>query len=476
MKNISAYLKEKYGQWGWMGQRAHDAVGINKVLPLDFIICCDFGADTAYYFEENDVFSIEKERKVRKDWSNEDLKASFEGSLGRKIFKRWNGSKNRINLLCYRSIGFLEKRAEGDPALKIYAVPEKLKNYFDNKVRLYETLPSLSLPRIPGKICEPGKNSFNDLKNELSLPFVIQFPYGSSGQFTFIIKDKKTYESLRGQYPRERVVMRKYVDGFSLNVNAVIVSSDSGAKTVCSFPSIQITGLAECGNFPSAFCGNDYSAARSLKKNTIEQVKSYVNSIGAWMGKSEYRGIFGMDFVVEGEKVYPVEINPRFQNSTSLFNAINALSGVNGENTLFMLHIAEFLQKEDKIVREYLNNFPFASLMSPIDGSQVILHNTMERGVMAQEGIPGAYRLEGNTLLLVQKGASLDVLSGAGDVLITCGVPRRNTIIEPNAPICKVQFLKNALDPSSRRKLSAEMKNIVPEIYNMFGLDNRAKL
>ncbi len=476
MKNISAYLKEKYGQWGWMGQRAHDAAGINKVLPLDFIICCDFGTDTAHYFEENNVFSIEKQGKVRKDWSNEDLKVSFEGSLGRKIFKRWDASKNRINLLCYRSIGFLEKRAEVDTALKIYAVPEKLKNYFDNKVRLYETLPSLSLPRIPGKICAPGKNSFKDLKNELSLPFVIQFPYGSSGQFTFIIKNEKTYASLREQYPLERVVMRKYVDGFSLNVNAVIVSSDSGAKTVCSFPSIQITGLEECSNFPSAFCGNDFSAARSLKKSIILQVKSHINSIGAWMGKAGYRGIFGMDFVVEGEKVYPVEINPRFQNSTALFNAVSALSGVNGENTLFMLHIAEFLQKEDRIIKEYLNNFPFASLMAPIDGAQVILHNTMERGIMAQEGISGAYRAVGCTLLLVQKGASLDVLSERGDVLITCGVPPRDTIIEPNASICKVQLLKNALDPSNRRKLSAEMKNIVPGIYNMFGLKNRTKL
>jgi len=473
MENIAAYLKEKYGQWGWMGQRAHDAVGINKVLPLDFIICCDFGTDTPHYFEENNVFSVEKNNKVRKDWSNEDLKASFEGPLGNEIFTRWKKRKEKINLLCYRSIEFLEKKGTKYAAPKIYAVPEKLKKHFDNKVRLYENLPNLRLSRIPGEIGATGKNSFENLKKKLSLPFVVQFPYGSSGHFTFIIHDENEYAELQKKYPDTNVVIRKYVDGFSLNVNAVVVSTDTGPKTVCSFPSIQITGLAECSNFPSAFCGNDYSAACSLNKDIIDQVERQVEKIGSWMAEAGYRGIFGMDFVAEGEKVYPVEINPRFQNSTSLFNAISAGRADCGENMLFMLHVAEFLQEEDKHIKEYLNNFPFSSLMAPLDGAQVILHNAMDHNTMAQSVVSGAYRLVKDTLLLIKKGASFDALSDSRDILITCGVPRINTVIEPNAPICKVQLLRSALDAGNKRQLSAEMKRIVPEIYNMFGLKNR---
>ncbi len=68
MKKTSEYLLEKYGKWGWMGQRAHDAVGINHILPLDFIISCQHGEEVTQYFREKDVFSAEKQIGVRKNW------------------------------------------------------------------------------------------------------------------------------------------------------------------------------------------------------------------------------------------------------------------------------------------------------------------------------------------------------------------------------------------------------------------------
>ena len=69
--DILKHLKNNYGPWGWMGQRVHDAAGINWLLPLDFIISCDYGTDLPYCFREEDVFSVEKISKVRKNWSNE---------------------------------------------------------------------------------------------------------------------------------------------------------------------------------------------------------------------------------------------------------------------------------------------------------------------------------------------------------------------------------------------------------------------
>jgi hypothetical protein len=228
MRKVAEYLREKYGPWGWIGQRAHDAAGINQVLPLDFIISCNYGTDIPYYFREEDVFAAEKTHRVRRDWSNEDLNASLEGSVGHEIFERWGKCKKKVNLICYRSLKRLERGDHLFKNPKIYAAPEKLKKHFDNKILLYKNLPKLGLPRIPGRVERPGKVTFKDLRKELSLPFVVQFPYGSSGHFTFIIKEEKEYNALRRKYPSSFAVMRRYIKTFSLNGNAVIVTTDKG--------------------------------------------------------------------------------------------------------------------------------------------------------------------------------------------------------------------------------------------------------
>ncbi|MEA3490138.1 MAG: ATP-grasp domain-containing protein [Candidatus Omnitrophota bacterium] len=475
MRKIVEYLRDRYGPWGWMGQRAHDAVGINHVLPLDFIISCDHGQEIPYYFREEDVFSVEKRQKVRRDWSNEDLKASLRGVLGREIYQRWNSYSKKVNLLCYRSVKRLER--SGKQLLReprIYAVPENLKRHFDNKILLHRSLAKLSLPKIPGKIEMPGRCTFNSLRKEISLPFVIQLPFGSSGLFTFIIREEKEYNRVRRFYPDSPAVIRKYIDGFSLNVNAVIVSREKGPEIFCSIPSVQITGLPECSNFSSAFCGNDYALSGDLGSEILDQVENHMRVIGTWMAGTGFRGIFGMDFVVDRRTVYPVEINPRFQNSTALYTVLNALSPRPG-GSLFLLHVAEFLQGRDKVMKKYVRTFPGRELMRPVEGSQVIIHNRMSRNIVTGRLLPGIYRLEGRNLVFVRAGASLKDCRGRDDILITCGVPGPGTPVEPNAPICKVQIRTNALNPVNKRTLTSRNRKIVLNVYEKLSLKEAKK-
>jgi len=466
MKNISGYLTEKYKPWGWMGQRAHDAEGINRVLPLDFIISCDYGTDTPLYFDKDDVFSIEKKRKIRKNWSNEHLNSSLKGALGREIFDRWNGYDRPVNLICYRSVRKLEADQEAlswNP--NIHAAPEYLKRHFDNKIRLCKKLAGSDIPAIPCVVGRLGDVDFGDIRGELSLPFVIQLPYGSSGSGTFLVREENEFELLSRKHKGRLVSIRRYIDGFSLNVNGIILSTEDGPATYCSFPSVQIVGIPECSDSPTAFCGNDYTSARSIDKGLVEQVEHGVKTIGSWMGKAGFRGIFGMDFVVGGGKVYPVEINPRFQNSTALFTAMEEERSSPG-HFLFLLHIAEFLQKDDIRMRKYVKDFPKEDLMIPAKGSQVILHNRDSDHVVTGHFRPGIYRLNGKDLCFVRESASLSDCRGQDDVLVTCAVPEPYTRVESGAPLCKMQMRGNAMDPAGRRSVTERAGSILSQIYN----------
>jgi hypothetical protein len=58
---------------------------------------------------------------------------------------------------------------------------------------------------------------------------------------------------------------------------------------------------------------------------------------------------------------------------------------------------------------------------------------------------------------------------------VTCGVPGSFKVIEPNAPICKIQLLKEALD-SENRRLSSETKRIVTRVYNKLRLKKESEV
>jgi predicted ATP-grasp superfamily ATP-dependent carboligase len=470
MTSIVEYLRDKYGPWGWMGQRAHDAEGINRVLPLDFIISCNYGREIPFFFREEDVFSIEKLSGVRKNWSNEDLASSLSGALGGDILKRWKSYGKPASLLCYRSVRQLENTANVSvykPAL--FAVPERLKRHFDSKILLHRNIDKLSMPRIYSVIDSPGRRTFNSLRKELGMPFVVQFPYGSSGSSTHIIRAEAEYNRIRRKDPLSAAVLRRYINGFSLNVNAVVVSGRGGVRVLCSYPSVQITGLAECGNSRSAYCGNDYASSACLEKKAISEVRRQAEIAGKWMSLAGYRGVFGMDFVVKDDSVYPVEINPRFQNSTSLHTTLGAKSGA-GRKAMFLLHIAEFLQMKDQKLRAFAEKFKEEDLMCPISGAQIILHNRMKKGVVTGSLAPGIYRMKEGRLVHVAESASIADCSSPDDILITSGVPRPYTEVEPDACLCKVQFLNGALRRSDLKRFTPETKKIISGVYKKLAI------
>lgn len=475
MKNISEYLKEKYGVWGWLGQRAHDAEGINHILPLEVIISCNYGREVPLFFNAEDVFSVEKKKKVRKNWSNEDLASSLKGSLGNEVFSRLEKHKKGVNLICYRSVRRLENTANGVKNFRIFAMPERLKKHFDSKVLLFKNLERLGLNTIKSRLENPSKTTFKALKEEFKLPFVVQYPYGSSGSSTYIIKKEQEYLKVLKENKGPLAVIRKYISGFSFNGNAVIVSAGGGTRTITSYPSMQITGRPECSSFKSAFCGNDYTSSREVDKKLIKETERQMKIAGKWMGKAGFRGVFGMDFVVEDGVVYPVEINPRFQNSTSLYTVMKDIEGRSDKN-LFLLHIAEFLQKKDKEMKKYIENFPHEVLMEPTRGAQVIIHNKKKKPmVVSGELNPGIYTEKDGNFVFSSESASLRDCR-RGDVLITCGVPSPNTRVEADAPICKIQVLDSALEQESRKKLNSRMKRIVSFVYRKLSLKEPQKL
>lgn len=442
---------------GWMGQRASDCIGLSKIFPVDFILSCDYGIDIAEWTRNKFLLSIEKHNRIRKNWSNNHLAEAFNTEIG-KYFE--NFRKNRkLDIACYRSVSYLEKSLQAD-ADRLIAAPLTLKNYFDNKLRLYRNLPRLGLNVIPGEITSLAQVSYARISRKYGLPFVVQLPVGSSGNNTFFIFNEQEFGLILPRLEKSEFKVSRYLPSYSLNINVVIYKK----RMLLSSPSIQIVGVKECTNRPAIFCGNDFTHTKFVPPNVIQRAYDATQRLADWMQTRGYRGVFGLDLLVADDEIYPIEINPRWQNSTDVLT-ISQLR--QNQVPLISFHLLEFLTGPSD---DSLDAADEDALFRPQEGAQIILHNLERKSVVNAQTIqPGIYKLIAGDLVFQRYGNSLFDCHEADDFIITCAVPYPQQKIESGAPLCKIQSFRSMLQPN-RIELNQWAASIAKKIYQNFEL------
>ena len=367
-----------------------------------------------------------------------------------------------MNCLCYRSFERLEDLARLLPQVRILANPVALKNKLDDKVLFRHMLPKLKVGRLKGESAPLERLEFGTLENRYGLPFVIQFPFGSAGDFTFLVKEAAELNTLKKDNPTLTVNVIPFLDRPCLNINACILDDGRGPFILASPPSIQLIGLPEASSGGLTFCGNDFSALDSIPMARRIETQELTKRIGLWMASQGYRGLFGLDLLVDETCVYPVEINPRFQNSTSL---LTHLSTERGDIPLTACHTSEFLpgaprpspkERAEQSQKDFV----------PLEGAQIILHNLLSRPVRVKGTLrPGIYDVSNNQLRYLRPGLAFENLNGAGECLITCGIPGPQKRVLPKAPLLKLQTRSQVLTP--------DLKRLSPWANRLVGLTTR---
>ena len=465
-KKIFAYLKDKYKSWSWIGQRAHDGLALNHALGLDLIMSCDYGTEIREFYSGNCI-ALEQFSPARRNWSNDDLDRSLDSEAGQAFRAFLDQSEERLNAICYRSFSSLEECAAYDPQkLAIFSSYAHLKRYFDDKVRFQKKIAQIGLPSIPGYTTVLGSEDFKTLSEKLYTPFVIQFPFGSSGSHTFIIMNASAFHELKRTYPHQQVNAMRYIPGVSANVNAIITGTGADTKILSSFPSLQLIGLESCSNSPTTFCGNDFTGMQDFDEKIHSKIAETAVQVGQWMATEGFRGMFGIDLIIDGDTVYPLEINPRFQNSTGLFTALEIFE--KQIPSLVLFHLAAFFA-EDRELQKRMNMLDKNRLFDPLNGSQIILHAPTMKTKVTGDCKPGIYTFNNDRLTFNRSSAAIWDCSGEEEILVTCGVPEKEKALYPGAPICKVQVRSGVLG-GNKISLNQKSNTIVKRIYDMLEL------
>ncbi|MEJ0021660.1 MAG: ATP-grasp domain-containing protein [Candidatus Doudnabacteria bacterium] len=77
------------------------------------------------------------------------------------------------------------------------------------------------------------------------------------------------------------------------------------------------------------FFGHDWGF-HPWSSETEKKAQKIVETIGHWLYRRGYTGIFGIDFILDQEKndLYPLECNPRFTGAIPVYSQLNLLTGV----------------------------------------------------------------------------------------------------------------------------------------------------
>ena len=258
---------------------------------------------------------------------------------------------------------------------QLLASPSRVSKIFERKIQQSKIFEENNIPHPQTIIMKLEDYNFDDLKRELDIPFVIQFDIGHTGNSTYIIKREDDIKQLALKRANQTIRILKFINGNTWTINAVTTKKGVFLGGL----SLQITGIPECTSSPASTVGNDWTATQNLSGEKLREIESISVKIGNLMYQKGFKGLFGIDFIIEEDtnSIYVIEINARQPASISLYTHIQEEKK---EIPLKLFHIAEFLTENindfENFVNQYQNHNAFSFSINPQEYNQQAITNT----------------------------------------------------------------------------------------------------
>ncbi len=436
--------------FGFQGLRSADSITVERIVPLDFLIACDYGLDGPEWDKRLRYFAVERgEEKRRIVWTHTSLAEAYEGALGAQIREFLSQGQGPQYVIPYRSTEFLGKLAEqAGERLRILANPLEIKTRFDDKVALRHQAIETGLDVPPGDVVALGELGTKQMQ-AFGPAVVISERIGSSGNQTHLVSSSQELSRRRDALIEKLgsdalVIVNKFLDGPAIGATGLIYDG----KPWMSHPSVMFTGIPGCSMHRFDYAGSDYAAYRLFSPESQGKIEDATLRIGRWISDAGYRGIYGVDFILHREKPYVLELNPRVLGTTQLMTELEDIQG--SAPTTSYWHLAEFLRPGTPIDA---HQGLLADLKEPeLSGFQLYVRNTSPSRVRVGRSLtPGIYALRKKNLAFVRRGYRLSEVQENDEVLITCSPPARGTIVEPRGAFCKMEGVSSIYEEGEKQ-------------------------
>ena len=195
----------------------------------------------------------------------------------------------------------------------------KLSNEIEEKISQIKWLGSLKkyLPKYQIKKC--GKIKWGGKK------FVLQFNHSHTGSGTLLIENENQLNEIKNKFPLREARVADYIDGPLFTNNNIVWEKQILFGNI----NYQITGLKPFTDLRFATIGNDWTLPNKiLSAEQIKKYKKIANDVGQRMKKFGWKGLFGIDVVIDKKtgRLYLLEINARQPASASFESGLQQFS------------------------------------------------------------------------------------------------------------------------------------------------------
>ncbi|MDN4073715.1 carbamoyl phosphate synthase large subunit [Fictibacillus terranigra] len=201
-----------------------------------------------------------------------------------------------------------------DAGIQVLGSKADLIDEMENRERFYHFLKKCSIPHVPGETAYDHQEVLT-FAQKIGYPVLLRPSYVIGGEGMLIVHGEQELKNyLNTQNIEFPVLVDRYISGKEAEVD-VLTDGDE----------VFIPGVFEHIE-PAGIHSGDSTAVTppvSLQKKTIDLIVSCTHTIARSM---PFKGIFNIQFVIDGNDVYVLEINPRASRTAPIFNKI---TGVN---------------------------------------------------------------------------------------------------------------------------------------------------
>jgi len=464
LKEIKGFFPKDFPVVG-VGVTAFPRSALGYILPEYSILCLLETADLGAIRKTVQVVSAEKDLEVK-------LPEKFNTSeiLQLPEVKKFLMDK-KASLFLYKA----SKRSNQlvkKMGLNMLSTPGEIRKVFENKREFRMEAKKAGINLIDGDnllVDDLTEKKWEEYRKKLGERLVFQLPDYTvgGGLSTFFINNFKDFKNFK-DFVKKRREVREIV---SVNVTKFIVGKQASITgcatyygTVTSVLQTQVIDLPELAALEGrsgVWLGHDWHLRFNEKEQLMaeEQCRKW----GEYIYKKGYRGIFGMDVMVDGSgKVWPVECNARY---TGAFPVYTMMQIEKKEMPIDVWHLLEWLGVEYEMDIDEVQEI----YRQPKEGAHLILHNIEKKFVTPTKTVKaGVYKVSDDEVEWVREGFSFLDIKDKNEVVLCDKVVGENMVLKPAERVGRVMFKRQVLD--GKGKLLPEIGKIVEVLYSKFEL------